>query len=208
MRCQPARTWNRTLCDVGPDVVDRVPAVARPTWTVRTQGYTRFVYPVLNSGFSFRARSTTVPDRRLLDDEPNSLGLRVTSYKIGSVIVKGYPLLMTGPAGGEPTVVDGNDWVHKYVDHLKAHIAYFPEANSGGFVSLCPWLAKEGDIIALFHGATVPYLIRVIRKVDSSEEVPALTEAHAPTEAHEEYELVEECFVEGIVARELMEEKL
>ncbi|RYP80973.1 hypothetical protein DL769_002190 [Monosporascus sp. CRB-8-3] len=94
VHCQPARTWNRTLCDIDPDVVDRVPAVARPTWTVSAQGYTRFIYSNLNCKFSFRAGSTTVADRRLLDGGSDSLALKVTGYKIGSFLVKGYPKLI------------------------------------------------------------------------------------------------------------------
>lgn len=36
--------------------------------------------------------------------------------------------------------------------------------SSKGNVGLCPWSAKEGDVITLLHGATVPYLLRPVAK--------------------------------------------
>ncbi|KAI1427970.1 heterokaryon incompatibility protein-domain-containing protein [Xylaria sp. FL1777] len=304
VHCHPARTWNRMLCDMDAGAVNGGPAVPRPTWSISPQGQTRFIYSNLNRQFSFRAGGTTVPDRRLLDDESDPLALKVTGYEIGSIVVKGYPPFIKGRDGSgvdifpvqrdcnfrepenlsfcvtgvgvplfvfqdaqplstvdntqpglervadamfdpcrgdrfqrgllsswaEPINIDSNSWIHTYADHLKSHFAYFPDPkslpvlvreilhnhrlelmmgetefippclsecyfiSSNGHVGLCPWPAKEGDIIALLHGATVPYLLR-----------PAAREVQATGEDDKEYELVGECFVEGVMDGELME---
>lgn len=66
---------------------------------------------------------------------------------------------------------------------------------------MCPLATEEGDILTLFRRATVPYLLQPVRNTDSTEEAPA------SGEGRDEYKLVGECFVEGIMDRELMDEK-
>ncbi|KAI0910966.1 hypothetical protein F4823DRAFT_637220 [Ustulina deusta] len=283
VHCHPTRTWNRMLCDIDPGTVNRGSAVARPTWSISPQGQTRFIYSNLNRQFSFCAGGTTVPDRRLLDDESDPLALKVTGYVIGSIIVKGYPPLIRGRDGGgvdiipfyrdcnfrepedlmffetgvgvplfifqdtqplstvdnsqpglervidvmfdpcrgdrfqrsllsswaEPINIDSNTWIHTYADHLKSHLYNFGDPKplpvliretlhhhrSNGHVGLGPWPTKEGDIIALLHGATVPYLLR-----------PVVKEVQATEGDHKEYELVGECFFESAMDGEPMEQ--
>lgn len=108
----------------------------------------------------------------------------------------------------------------KYIDHMNSHWAYdnrpplkalkpnakaqveyydstklprcvepcFFITNSGLF-GLCPWRSKEGDIIALLDGGSVPYLLRTAEK--KGEEL--------------RYELVGECFVQGIMHGEILD---
>ncbi|KAI0528500.1 heterokaryon incompatibility protein-domain-containing protein [Xylaria digitata] len=294
VHCNPTRTWNRMLGDTDSGAIEGGPPVAQPTWGVSPQGHTRFIYSNLNRQFAFRAGGSTVPDKRLLDDESDSLTLKVTGYEIGSIIAKGSSPYIKGSAGGgvdtvpfhsdpnfrEPengrhvktgvgvplaifedsqplSTVDTTqpgiervietmfdpcrenqfqrglvsiwegphkdspkDWVHKYANHLKSHIAYLknpkpsraliremtslPEPkfkraktpfalpclsegyfiSSTGHVGLCPWPAKKGDIIALSHGVTAPYLLRPVIKSGSAKE------PLASAEHREGYELV------------------
>lgn len=53
-----------------------------------------------------------------------------------------------------------------------------------GKYGLCPWMAREGDVIVLLSGGQVPYLLRPVE---------------ASSEGNETFEFVGECFVEGIM---------
>jgi hypothetical protein len=55
---------------------------------------------------------------------------------------------------------------------------------SDGSSGLCPWTVREGDVIALLHGGTVPYVLRPVPPLDDEDE-------HLVT-----YQLVGECFVD------------
>lgn len=59
---------------------------------------------------------------------------------------------------------------------------------SNGMYGLCPWTAQRGDVVALLHGGKVPYLLRLL-----SDGVGDGQDA-----ASNKYQLVGECFVEGI----------
>ncbi|KAK5663725.1 hypothetical protein OQA88_4156 [Cercophora sp. LCS_1] len=63
--------------------------------------------------------------------------------------------------------------------------------TSGGMYGLCPWTAREGDIIAVLDGGRVPFILR-----------PVPCEGGDVSET-QKYALVGECFVEGIMRGEL-----
>ncbi|KAK8188756.1 heterokaryon incompatibility protein-domain-containing protein [Phyllosticta capitalensis] len=69
-----------------------------------------------------------------------------------------------------------------------------------GMTGICPWKAREGDVIALLHGAKVPYLLRRVESEDDEMDRPADRESAGV------YELVGECYVNGIMYGEFMEE--
>ncbi|EKJ74980.1 hypothetical protein NXS19_008494 [Fusarium pseudograminearum] len=107
----------------------------------------------------------------------------------------------------------------KYIDHMNSHWAYStrpalkvlkPNAKAeleyyetkklptciepcffvttSGLFGLCPWGSKEGDAIVLLDGGNVPYLLRPVEK--EGDEL--------------RYELVGECFVQGIMHGEVV----
>lgn len=61
-----------------------------------------------------------------------------------------------------------------------------------GMSGLCPWMAKEGDFIALLDGGKVPYLLRQVTG-------PNLGKG-------EEFQLIGECYVEGVMHGEYFED--
>ncbi|KAF4424738.1 hypothetical protein F53441_14220 [Fusarium austroafricanum] len=104
----------------------------------------------------------------------------------------------------------------KYMDHMRAHWNYVEReplkvlkptggselkyyntdklptcmqpcffATTSGLFGLCPWRSKEGDVIVLLDGGNVPYLLRPV--------------------GEGRYELVGECFVQGIMHGEVLE---
>lgn len=60
---------------------------------------------------------------------------------------------------------------------------------SSGLYGLCPWTAKEGDVVALLDGAQVPFFLRPVRTGENEGK----------------YQLVGECFVEDIKSLEMGE---
>lgn len=108
---QPTRTWNCMLGEKDQRIHAPIP---RPTWTVSYGSRTQFIYSSLNSKFAFKAGSNTVPDIQLLD-ESSPLALQVTGYRVGTIIKKGYPPLITGPNDGcvitDPTCRDEDLWL-------------------------------------------------------------------------------------------------
>ncbi|KAK0624203.1 heterokaryon incompatibility protein-domain-containing protein [Immersiella caudata] len=58
--------------------------------------------------------------------------------------------------------------------------------TSDGRCGLCPWTAKEGDVVTILQGGKVPYLLRPLEKTSPGE--------------LDKYALVSECFVEGVMA--------
>ncbi|RKL25729.1 hypothetical protein BFJ68_g356 [Fusarium oxysporum] len=58
-------------------------------------------------------------------------------------------------------------------------------ATTSGLFGLCPWRSKEGDVIVLLDGGNVPYLLRPV--------------------SEQKFELVGECFVQGIMHGEILE---
>ncbi|KAL1387573.1 heterokaryon incompatibility protein-domain-containing protein [Phyllosticta capitalensis] len=106
------------------------------------------------------------------------------------------------------------------MDHLRTHRAFDYDATTadnyynmaaltcldpcffeaeGGRTGLCPWKARQGDVIALLHGAKVPYLLRRVER-DDGLGFPVDRESAGV------FELVGECYVEGIMHGEFMEE--
>ncbi|KAM0208638.1 hypothetical protein ACHAQI_006841 [Fusarium lateritium] len=108
----------------------------------------------------------------------------------------------------------------KYIDHMRAHWQYasrpafkvikptsgreleYYETNKlpacmepcffvtgSGLFGLCPWKSKERDVVVLLDGGNVPYLLRPAEKKDDELR----------------YELVGECFVQGIMHGEILE---
>ncbi|RGP60616.1 hypothetical protein FSPOR_10583 [Fusarium sporotrichioides] len=108
----------------------------------------------------------------------------------------------------------------KYIDHMNSHWAYAnrpplkvlkPNAKAeleyydtkklptciepcffittSGLFGLCPWGSKEEDAVVLFDGGNVPYLLRPVKK--EGDEL--------------RYELVGECFVQGIMHGEILD---
>ncbi|KAI1429220.1 heterokaryon incompatibility protein-domain-containing protein [Xylaria sp. FL1777] len=69
--------------------------------------------------------------------------------------------------------------------------------GDNGYHGLCPWTAREGDIVALLDGGNVPYLLRPVDKktIGNGEEI----------QTGEQFELVGECFVQGIMYGEFFE---
>lgn len=63
-------------------------------------------------------------------------------------------------------------------DHPACVERCFFVLDRGGMYGLCPWTAREGDVVVLLQGGGVPYLLRPVR--DGGK-----------------YELVGECFVES-----------
>ncbi|KAI0107807.1 heterokaryon incompatibility protein-domain-containing protein [Nemania sp. FL0031] len=122
-----------------------------------------------------------------------------------------------------------------YSDHLRTHWAYCPRDNltalappsednkgedggtggpklyqthklptcldpcffvaTGGHYGLCPWTAREGDIVVLLYGGNVPYLLR-----------PVDEEGHSGG-TKDLFELVGECYVQGIMNGEFLDKK-
>ncbi|KAJ4252017.1 hypothetical protein NW762_011318 [Fusarium torreyae] len=109
----------------------------------------------------------------------------------------------------------------KYRDHMRSHWNYVersdlivlkpngkPEAewyetrllptciepcffvSTSGLFGLCPWRSKEGDVVVLLDGGNVPYLLRPVKVEGESEQ---------------KYELVGECYVQGIMHGEVLE---
>ncbi|KAK3898022.1 putative heterokaryon incompatibility protein [Staphylotrichum tortipilum] len=70
--------------------------------------------------------------------------------------------------------------------------------TSDGSSGLCPWTAREGDVVALLHGGKVPYMLRP---------VPPSQQEH---DGLATYRLVGECFVDkvDVMNGELMREKM
>ena len=58
---------------------------------------------------------------------------------------------------------------------------------SNSFYGLCPWTAKEGDVVVLLDGAAVPFLLRSMEGKEQGGK----------------YQLVGECFVEGVNSLEI-----
>ncbi|KPM42173.1 hypothetical protein AK830_g4379 [Neonectria ditissima] len=54
---------------------------------------------------------------------------------------------------------------------------------------LCPWSAREGDVIVLLAGGNVPYLLRPVEAEES--------------DARDKFELVGECYLDGVMHGEL-----
>ncbi|GAP92954.1 putative heterokaryon incompatibility protein [Rosellinia necatrix] len=71
--------------------------------------------------------------------------------------------------------------------------------SHNGYHGLCPSTAQEGDIVVLLDGANVPYLLRPTGKGTIENEMETQTE--------EEFELVGECFVQGIMYGEFFEKQ-
>ncbi|VUC34388.1 unnamed protein product [Clonostachys rosea] len=149
--------------------------------------------------------------------------------KASSIIEKIFdPCGFTGFWGIEVIVQDDEDKIgrsrYEYRDHKDAHWDYCERsklpslcpADTGGFCSyetdnlptcmeksffvtedgmsgLCPWMAKEGDFIALLDGGKVPYLLRQVTGSDAGE--------------GEEFQLIGECYVEGIMHGEYFEDR-
>jgi hypothetical protein len=119
---------------------------------------------------------------------------------------------------------DEDQWRSMYDNHVQAHVRYFPEpapptvrpaadgsyeqyqadelpacigrcffVASNGLYGLCPWTAREGDVITVLHGGSVPYLLRLVPQRGTA----------GPDEQY--YELVGECFVDGIMNGEKVE---
>lgn len=72
---------------------------------------------------------------------------------------------------------------------------------SNKMVGLCPRPAKQGDIVAVLHGAKVPYLLRPVS--DSKES--AATQSGASTQ---KYEFIGECYVKDIMRGEYFEQQV
>ncbi|KAK3941750.1 putative heterokaryon incompatibility protein [Diplogelasinospora grovesii] len=70
-------------------------------------------------------------------------------------------------------------------------------ASKKGLYGLCPWTARKGDVISVLNGGRVPYLLRPAAKGDSGDRDAG---GHA-----KQYELIEECYVHGIMAGETIE---
>ncbi|CAH0057758.1 unnamed protein product [Clonostachys solani] len=62
-----------------------------------------------------------------------------------------------------------------------------------GMFGLCPWMAKEGDFIALLDGGKVPYLLRQV--------------AGPNVGKGEEFQLIGECYVEGVMHGEYFDRR-
>ncbi|CAG9982216.1 unnamed protein product [Clonostachys byssicola] len=136
------------------------------------------------------------------------------------------PCGYTGLWGIKIIVHDEKDRLRRsrfeYGDHVRAHWDYCSRpklpslcpTETGGFCSyetdklptcmeksffvtedgmsgLCPWMAKEGDFIALLDGGKVPYLLRQVTGPNAGQ--------------GEEFQLVGECYVEGIMRGEYFE---
>lgn len=72
-------------------------------------------------------------------------------------------------------------------------------AASNGMVGLCPWMALEGDIVTLLHGGEIPFLLRPVAQETA-------TDYGAVVEDATYFELIGECYVEGIMYGELLRE--
>ncbi|KAK5652117.1 hypothetical protein OQA88_10759 [Cercophora sp. LCS_1] len=62
--------------------------------------------------------------------------------------------------------------------------------TSEGRTGLCPWTAKQGDVVTVLHGGNVPYLLRLLEKQSADEP--------------DRFMLVGECFVEGVMTGEVV----
>ncbi|GAP84250.1 putative heterokaryon incompatibility protein [Rosellinia necatrix] len=134
-----------------------------------------------------------------------------------------------GNSKREGSSIDQTQWLEIFHHHLVAHAAYIPgppshalrpragrhskpykrchpdvglpsciEAcffiASNGLYGLCPWRARKGDVVAVLHGGKVPYLLR------------RAAAPHEPKQARRlRYELVGECFIDGLMNGEGVE---
>ncbi|CAH0027674.1 unnamed protein product [Clonostachys rhizophaga] len=145
-----------------------------------------------------------------------------------SIVAKIFdPCGFTGFWGIEIIVHDDEDRMKRaraeYADHKNAHWKYCSRpklpslcpTEAGGFCTyetdnlptcmeksffvtedgmsgLCPWMAKEGDFIALLDGGKVPYLLRQVTGPNMGK--------------GEEFQLIGECYVEGVMHGEYFED--
>ncbi|KAK8232543.1 heterokaryon incompatibility protein-domain-containing protein [Phyllosticta capitalensis] len=111
------------------------------------------------------------------------------------------------------------DEFHSPIDHVRTHRAWDYNATADNYydmaaltcldpcffvagdgrTGLCPWTARDGDEVVLLHGAKVPYLLR---RVEGDDRMGWTVDR----EGAGVYELVGECYVEGIMYGEFMEE--
>lgn len=73
--------------------------------------------------------------------------------------------------------------------------------TSNGSFGLCPWTAREGDIITLHLGARVPYLLRPVRAY------PHCPEQDVGNACASTYRLVGECYLNGYMNGEILENR-
>ncbi|KAI1733764.1 heterokaryon incompatibility protein-domain-containing protein [Xylaria scruposa] len=68
--------------------------------------------------------------------------------------------------------------------------------STGGYYGLCPWTAQKGDMVVLLYGGNVPYLLRPANKGMNMKE--------SSVDTVDMFELVGECYVQGIMHGELL----
>ncbi|KAI0551346.1 heterokaryon incompatibility protein-domain-containing protein [Xylaria curta] len=90
----------------------------------------------------------------------------------------------------------GTGWKLRETDKLPVCLDPCFFFSHNGYHGLCPWTAREGDIVVLLDGGNVPYLLRPVGKKTIENEKEAQIE---------EFELVGECFVQGIMYGEFFE---
>ncbi|KAI8631893.1 heterokaryon incompatibility protein-domain-containing protein [Xylariaceae sp. FL1651] len=88
-------------------------------------------------------------------------------------------------------------WELRATDKLPACLDPCFFVSPSGYHGLCPWTAREDDIVVLLDGANVPYLLRPVGQTT--------IEHGGNNRIGEEFELVGECFVQGIMYGEFFE---
>lgn len=71
--------------------------------------------------------------------------------------------------------------------------------TSNGMVGLCPWMAQEADIVTLLYGGEIPFLLRPVTQEAATNHAAIAKDATC-------FELIGECYVEGIMYGELLKE--
>jgi hypothetical protein len=103
IHCHPSRAWQRTLSDSDPRATQ---PIARPTWAVPTEGYSRWSHMTLLKQFPcFRASADTVPTQALFREPPDlspspsdsnasnhhGLILRLYGMKLATILAVAHP---------------------------------------------------------------------------------------------------------------------
>ncbi|KAK0630416.1 heterokaryon incompatibility protein-domain-containing protein, partial [Bombardia bombarda] len=70
--------------------------------------------------------------------------------------------------------------------------------TADGRQGLCPWTAREGDVVAVLDGGRVPFLLRPVYRAGGEAQ-------GGERGVEEEFELAGECFVEGIMEGEYLQ---
>ena len=163
---------------------------------------------------TFRASGVTRPDETLFNLQDDDLQLALRGWRLGTIVALDHPPKdLVCPFSGDNGVSSLLKTVfHRIFDPSSRTGAWLLHGNnhdlpgciekcffvtSDGQCGLCPWTAKEGDVVTVLQGGNVPYLIRPLEKESADQS--------------DKYAFVGECFVEelmlGFVTKDEMRQR-